>query len=212
MVPLNSQCYMLTPSTGTTPVNSALSCFIALQDLEPSTAPTNRLSALPHMATPNISISPAELSPGPKATNEARLQTRAMTSPVADSTRSRRRPPDLLSLRVPPPPKYALGLKHLLSRPRYVTHPRESVPCSSQDKWTLPRPPHNHKYRKLGETSHPQVPAASSDPYVLSESTFVPTVDHFRMPPIIPYPILSLIQHLLPWALTHLTDYPPINH
>ncbi|GAA57606.1 hypothetical protein CLF_112962, partial [Clonorchis sinensis] len=59
----------------------------------------------------------------------------------------------------------SFGLEHLLSWPRHIMHPREFVPCSSQDKWTLSRPPHTHitstsncKYRKLGEISHPQIP------------------------------------------------------
>ncbi|KAG5446100.1 hypothetical protein CSKR_203390 [Clonorchis sinensis] len=98
-----------------------------------------------------------------------------MTAPNVDSTCARRRPSDHLSLYAPRPPKCNFELKHLSSMPQYVTQPRESVPCSSQDKWTLLRPPHNYMtstsnftYRKLGETSHPQIPAASSDPYVLS--------------------------------------------
>ncbi|GAA55508.1 hypothetical protein CLF_108199, partial [Clonorchis sinensis] len=105
VVLLNSQCHMITPGTQPTPNYSAPSSFVALQDPEPSTAPTNRLSALPLMKTPNVSISPVDLSPGPKMTNAIRLQAGAMTTPTVDTIRSRRRPTDLLSLRVPPPPK-----------------------------------------------------------------------------------------------------------
>ncbi|KAG5452559.1 hypothetical protein CSKR_201736 [Clonorchis sinensis] len=289
-----------------------------------------------------------------------------MTAPGVDGTCARHRPPDLLSLRVPPPPKYTFGLKHLLSTPQYVTRPREFAPRSSQDKWTLSRPPHNHMTstnRKLGETSHPQIPKlgtvmplpvqtsripnlrpsstnltcglpphaslvlgraynlqtplpnlspyqamppghlhatylrslfgsylhrylppspkprkdlqplkgtssfthhvpgrnsypqrpmTNSVPHPFSLPnlpTFVPPEHHFRQPPIppqpppiftshppphltmqkatrsaalystachsprvIPYPILNLIQHLLPWVQTYLTNYPPIHH
>ncbi|KAG5446079.1 hypothetical protein CSKR_203383 [Clonorchis sinensis] len=191
IVPFNSQCYLITPSTEPTPNYSALSSFIALQYPESSTAPTNGLPAFPPVKTVNAPISPVELSPGPEASDVARLPARTMIEPDVDSTCARRRPPDLQSLRVSPPPKYTFGLKHLLSMPRYVTHPRESVPCSSQDKCTLLRPLHNymtntsnHTYRKLSETSHPQIPAASPDPYVPSPSTSVLTVDHFRMLPI----------------------------
>ncbi|GAA57921.1 hypothetical protein CLF_113351, partial [Clonorchis sinensis] len=232
-VPLNSQCYVITPSSEPTPNYSALSSFIASQDPEPSTVPTNGISALPLMKTPNVSISPVELSPGPKTTDAVRLQAGAMTTPIVDSTRSRRRPadllslrvppppkpPDLLSLRVPPPPKYTFGLKHLLSRPRYVTRPRESVPCSSQDKWTLLGPPHNymtstsnHAYRKLDETSHPQIPAASSGPYALSPFTFVPTVDHFRIPPIPPRPPPLSTPYHSPHLMMRMISRPKTLH
>ncbi|GAA57783.1 hypothetical protein CLF_113192 [Clonorchis sinensis] len=128
VVPLNSQCHMITPSTEPTPNYSALSSFVALRDPEPSTAPANGLSALPLMKAPKVSISPVDLSPGPKTTNAVRPQAGAMTTPIVDSTRSRRRPLDLMSLPVPPPPKYALGLKHLLSRPHPQVHPRKSDP------------------------------------------------------------------------------------
>ncbi|KAG5454573.1 hypothetical protein CSKR_203655 [Clonorchis sinensis] len=369
IVPLNSQCSTISPSTEPTPNHPVASCFITLPDPEASTAPTNRLSALPSVKTANVPISPLELSPGPEATDAARLPAKTMTAPGVDGTCARHRPPDLLSLRVPPPPKYTFGLKHLLSTPQYVTRPREFAPRSSQDKWTLSRPPHNHMTstnRKLGETSHPQIPKlgtvmplpvqTSRTPNLRPSSTnltcglpphaslvlgrayslqtplpnlspyqamppwpptcylpeipirqlptplptppspkprkdpplqplkgtssfthhvpgrnsypqrpmtnsvphpfslpnlptFVPPEHHFRQPPIppqpppiftshppphltmqkvtrsaalystachsprvIPYPILNLIQHLLPWVQTYLTNYPPIHH
>ncbi|GAA55577.1 hypothetical protein CLF_108355 [Clonorchis sinensis] len=369
IVPLYSQCSAISPSTGTTPNHPVASSFIALPDPEPSTAPANGLSALPSVKTANVPISPLELSPGPGANDVARLPAKTVTASDADGTCARNRPPDLLSLRVAPLPKYTFGLKHLLSRSQYVTRPREFVPRSSQDKWTLPRPLHNHMtstYRKLGETSHPQIPKPSTvmplpvrtpriptlrpsstnmtcglppraslvlggaynlqtplpnlspyqamlpwppacylpgipirqlptplptppspkprrdpplqplkgtssfthhvpgrnsypqrpmtnsvpHPFSLPNlPTFVPPEHHFRQPPIppqppplftshppphltmqkatrsaalystachsprvIPYPILNLIQHLLPWVQTYLTNYPPIHH
>ncbi|GAA47199.1 hypothetical protein CLF_100073 [Clonorchis sinensis] len=63
LIPLNSQCYMITPSTEPTPNYSAPSSFIALQGPGHSTAPTSGVSALPLMKTPNVSISPVDLSP-----------------------------------------------------------------------------------------------------------------------------------------------------
>ncbi|GAA52236.1 hypothetical protein CLF_107658 [Clonorchis sinensis] len=115
--------------------------LLTSQDLLPS---TEELRTIEGKAARTRIQSSVGLSPGPNTTDAVRLQARAMTIPIINSTRSRRRPSDLLFFRVPPPPTYALGLEHLLSRPRYVTHPRESVPCSSQDKWTLLRPPDNY--------------------------------------------------------------------
>ncbi|GAA51574.1 hypothetical protein CLF_106397 [Clonorchis sinensis] len=103
MVSLNSQYCVITPSNVPTPHYPVASCFIVLQDPEPSTTPANGLFALPSVKTANVPISPVELSPAPEATDVARLPASTMTAPDVDSTCACHRTPDSLSLCAPPP-------------------------------------------------------------------------------------------------------------